>query len=175
VPGSIHIGLRGEFASWAGTLIPAEASIVVVAEDEARIREAVTRLARVGLEGVVGFLLGGVAAWRGEGRPVGVVPQIGVADLRERLRTGTQLVDVRRPAEYRTARAPGAISRPLDRLEGETAGVDPARPTAVICASGYRSSIGASLLLRAGVAQAANVVGGTNAWVAAAYEVESGT
>jgi len=173
VPGSLNIGLRGEFASWAGTLIPADQSVIVVADEDARVREAVMRLARVGLESVVGFLDGGVAAWVRERRPLATVPQVSVSELSER-RGAVQLVDVRRPGEYMAARVPGAISHPLDRLEREVATLDPARPTALICASGYRSSTATSLLSRRGFADVSNVVGGTSAWLAAGYEVEKG-
>jgi hydroxyacylglutathione hydrolase len=133
------------------------------------------RLARVGLENVAGYLDGGVAAWHGAGLPVSDVPQVTVSELRERLRNGggLQVVDVRRPGEYAAGHVPGAASRPLDRLEAELRGLDPLRPTAVICAGGYRSSAATSLLQRHGFRDLANVVGGTAAWVAAGYEVET--
>ena len=146
VPGSLNIGLRGEFASWAGTLIPADQPVIVVADEEARVREAVMRLARVGLESVVGFLDGGVAAWVRERRPLATVPQVSVSELSER-RGAVQLVDVRRPGEYMAARVPGAISHPLDRLEREVATLDPARPTALICASGSAFPRGSGVVL----------------------------
>src|SRR4029453_11192973 len=63
VPGSFNIGLGGQFASWAGTLLDARAPLVIVADEEASVREAQLRLARVGLERVTGYLAGGIAAW----------------------------------------------------------------------------------------------------------------
>lgn len=176
VPGSVNVGLGGQFASWAGTLVPAGTALVIVAEDEPGAREAVTRLARVGLENVVGWLAGGIAAWDRSGEPLGRLPQVPVdeleAQLRER-RPGLQVVDVRRPGEYRSGHVPGALHRPLDRLAEQLAGLDPARPTSVICAGGYRSSAACSLLLRAGFVDVANVVGGTSAWVAAGLPLET--
>jgi glyoxylase-like metal-dependent hydrolase (beta-lactamase superfamily II)/rhodanese-related sulfurtransferase len=174
VPGSVNIGLGGQFASWSGTLLDASRPLVVVADDEALVREAVTRLARVGLENVAGYLDRGVAAWDRAGLPVADVPQIAVGELKERLgkADGLQVVDVRRPGEYAAGHVPGAGSRPLDRLESEVGSLDPARPTAVICAGGYRSSAAASLLRRHGFRDLINVIGGTSAWVAAGYEVE---
>ena len=174
VPGSVNIGLGGQFASWSGTLLDASRPVVVVADDEARVREAVTRLARVGLENVAGYLDGGVAAWDRAGLPVADVPQIAVGELKERLgkADGLQVVDVRRPGEYAAGHVPGAASRPLDRLESEVRSLDAARPTAVICAGGYRSSAATSLLRRHGFRDLLNVIGGTSAWVAAGYEVE---
>jgi glyoxylase-like metal-dependent hydrolase (beta-lactamase superfamily II)/rhodanese-related sulfurtransferase len=175
VPGSTNIGLGGQFASWSGTLLDAARPIVLVADDEARVREAVMRLARVGLENVSGYLEGGLAAWRRAGLPVAEVPQIPVAELKRRLDGGAllQVVDVRRPGEYAAGHVPRAASRPLDRLESDLSGLDASRPTAVICAGGYRSSAATSLLRRRGFRDLANVIGGTSAWVAAGYEVET--
>jgi glyoxylase-like metal-dependent hydrolase (beta-lactamase superfamily II)/rhodanese-related sulfurtransferase len=174
VPASVNIGLSGQFASWAGTLLPAGQPLLIVGEDEAGAGEAVMRLARVGLENVVGYLEGGVAAWDRAGRPVGTLPQIAVDELRARVRegrAGLQVVDVRRPGEYAAGHVPGALSRPLDRLEREVGTLDRSRPTAVICAGGYRSSAATSLLRREGFPDLSNVVGGTSAWIAAGYEV----
>jgi hydroxyacylglutathione hydrolase len=175
VPGSTNVGLGGQFASWSGTLLDAARPVVVVADDEARVREAVMRLARVGLENVAGYLDGGLGAWRRDGLPVAEVPQIPVAELKRRLEGSAllQVVDVRRPGEYTAGHVPGAASRPLDRLEQDVQGLDPSRPTAVICAGGYRSSAATSLLGRRGFRDLSNVIGGTSAWVAAGYEVET--
>ena len=174
LPGSINVGLGGQFASWAGTLLDPARPIVLVADDEARVREGAMRLARVGLEDVAGYLDGGVAAWDRAGLPVSDVPQIAVSELKERLTEpgDLQVVDVRRPGEYASGHVPGAASRPLDRLEGDVRGLDPARPTAVICAGGYRSSAATGILRRHGFRNLVNVVGGTSAWVAAGYDVE---
>jgi glyoxylase-like metal-dependent hydrolase (beta-lactamase superfamily II) len=175
VPGSTNIGLGGQFASWSGTLLDAARKVVLVADDEARVREAVMRLARVGLENVAGYLEGGLAAWRRAGLPLAEVPQIPVAELKRRLEDGArlQVVDVRRPGEYAAGHVPGAASRPLDRLETDLSGLDVSARTAVICAGGYRSSAATSLLRRHGFQDLANVIGGTSAWVAAGYDVET--
>ena len=173
VPGSQNVGLGGQFASWAGTLLDPARPLLIVAGDDDRVAEAVMRLGRVGLENVAGYLAGGVAAWRAAGRPLSVIPQITVADLRalagreDRL----QIVDVRRPGEYAGGHVPGAVTAPLDRLAQEAARLDPARPTAVICAGGYRSSAATGILAARGFKDIRNVLGGTGAWVAAGYEV----
>jgi len=174
LPGSLNIGLGGQFASWAGTLIPAGARIVVIAEDEAGAREAAVRLARVGLDSLDGHLGGGVAAWDRAGRPLAARPQITVDELaaRRREEPGLQVVDVRRKGEFASGHVPGARHLPLDQLERDRAALDRARPTAVICAGGYRSSAAGSLLERHGFADLVDVVGGTSAWIAAGHEVE---
>jgi glyoxylase-like metal-dependent hydrolase (beta-lactamase superfamily II) len=175
VPGSIHVGLGGQLASWAGTLLDPKRDIVIVSEDEDGAREAALRLSRVGLERVVGFLAGGVAAWDRSGRPLARLPQITVDELRAQIgerRDRLQVVDVRRRGEYEGGHVPGAVLAPLSALEQEAARLDPSAPTAVICAGGYRSSAATSLLRRRGFADLSNVVGGTSAWVAAGYDVE---
>jgi glyoxylase-like metal-dependent hydrolase (beta-lactamase superfamily II)/rhodanese-related sulfurtransferase len=178
VPDSVNIDLDGEFAPWAGALIPADLPVVVVAEDEARVREATMRLARVGLEKVVGHLVEGARAWRASGRALATVAQIPVSELRERVSGGSnglQVIDVRRPREYAEGHVPGATPLPLDRLDAGSARLDASRPMALVCGSGYRSSTAASLLRRRGFEAIHNVVGGTAAWTAAGYPVERAT
>jgi glyoxylase-like metal-dependent hydrolase (beta-lactamase superfamily II) len=174
LPGSLNVGLGGQFAAWAGALVPHQRPILLVAEDEAGVREAVLRLARVGLEDVAGYLDGGIAAWDRAGLPLASLPQIAVDELKERLRERPELqvLDVRRPAEWDAGHVPGAMNVPLDRLEREAARLDPARATAVICAGGYRSSAAASLLEQRSFADLYNVVGGTTAWIAAGLPVD---
>ncbi|HQR44994.1 MAG TPA: MBL fold metallo-hydrolase [Thermoanaerobaculia bacterium] len=175
VPGSLNIGLGGEFASWAGSLLPAGTPIVLVAEDSRDVGEAVLRLARVGLEGVDSFLSGGILAWDRAGMSVSRIQQIAVDELRRRLEEEPRLglLDVRRPGEYRAGHVPSAVSAPLDGLAGLAPSLDPSRPTAVICAGGYRSSAAASALAARGFSTLFNVVGGTAAWQAAGYPVEA--
>jgi len=175
VPGSVNIDLHGEFAPWAGALLPTAVPVVLVADDEEQVREAVIRLARVGLENVAGHLAGGPAAWEASGRPLERIPQMPVDELEARLRSepgALQIIDVRRPPEYTAGHVPGAIPLPLDRLEAGTARLDSSRPLVVVCGSGYRSSTATSLLRRQGFGELHNVVGGTSAWTKAGYPVD---
>jgi glyoxylase-like metal-dependent hydrolase (beta-lactamase superfamily II)/rhodanese-related sulfurtransferase len=170
VPASVHIGLGGQFASWAGALLPAGSSIVLVTEDEGQVGEARTRLARVGIESVTGFLGGGVAAWDASGRPLGRTEQVSVDELSSRIAEGKagQVLDVRRPAEWRAGHIASAIHIPLDKLASQAEKeLDRGKPVHIICASGYRSSIASSLLEQQGFARPTNVVGGMTAWLAA--------
>jgi rhodanese-related sulfurtransferase len=175
VPAAINIGLGGQFASWAGTLIAHETPIVLVADDDAAVDEAVTRLARVGIESVKGFLGGGMYAWDQAGLTTATTPQMPVDELRLCIQenSGLQILDVRRPAEHKAGHVPGAINIPLAHLEQDIGRLDSTRPTAVICASGYRSSAATCILERHAVGQIFNVVGGTNGWINAGYPVES--
>ena len=174
VPGAINVGLAGQFASWAGTLIPAGTPVIIVAADEEGVDEAVTRLARVGIDTVRGYLAGGMYEWDRAGRGTASVAQMPVDELRARLdeKADLQIIDVRRPAEHKAGHVPGAINAQLADLEKRVAEFDPARPTAVVCAGGYRSGAAASLLARKGFAKVINVVGGTSGWVGAGYPVE---
>ena len=175
VPGSMNIGLGGQFAMWAGSLIPLNSSIVIIADTNAQVDESVVRLARVGIENVKGYLDGGVQSWREAGLPLDAIEQVSVAQLKEQMANGElQIVDVRRPAEYENGHVPRALNAPLASLD-ESLGPLPLekdRRTAVICAGGYRSSAAASLLQKLGFSNLLNVSGGTGAWVNAGYPVE---
>jgi hydroxyacylglutathione hydrolase len=172
IPGSLNIGLGGQFASWAGALIPAEKKIVLVTEDEEHVEEARTRLARVGLENVVGFLAGGLLAWHESGRPLAATEQISVDELRHRLARGevAQLVDVRRPGEWQAGHIAQARHLPLNELPSRAGELDRDKPVTAICAGGYRSSIATSLLEQRGLTRITNVVGGMTAWSQAKFD-----
>jgi hydroxyacylglutathione hydrolase len=173
--GSINIGLGGQFAMWAGSLIPLTAEIVIVAETTAQVDEARVRLARVGIENVRGYLIADVEEWREAGLNVQTLAQISVAELNDRLADGgLRVIDVRRPAEYESGHVPGAFHVQLSGLEKSLESIPFARgeETAIICAGGYRSSAAASLLQRHGFANLLNVIGGTTAWINEGLPVE---
>lgn len=175
IAGAVNIGLDGQFASWAGSLLDADAPLIIVAEEEQSVREAQMRLARIGMENVSGYLRTGIAAWRDAGFPVASIRQISVDELNELIerQSDLQIVDVRQPAEYESGHVPHAVHLPLARLAGETNLADASRPTAVICAGGYRSSAATSLLARHGFKKLCNVTGGTNAWKNADHPIEN--
>jgi glyoxylase-like metal-dependent hydrolase (beta-lactamase superfamily II)/rhodanese-related sulfurtransferase len=174
VPGSLNIGLGGQFAIWSGVLISMGTPIVIVAESEEKVDEAVMRLARVGLETVKGYLHDGVDAWRAAGLELARVPQITVDDLHSLIekQTELQVLDVRREAEFNSGHVPHAFPAELSKLEKTKLTLDPAKPTAVICAGGYRSSAATSILEERGFTNLLNVTGGTGAWIKAGYPVE---
>lgn len=169
VPNSVNIGLGGQFASWAGTMIPIGTPLAVVASSPEQVDEAFTRLARVGHDSLKGFIL--VGNYSGTLKTVEQVP---VEEVSQILASGDeiQFVDVRRPAEHANGHAVRTLNIPLDRLDRELDRLDPSVPTYVICQSGYRSSLGASVLENAGFAKVFNVTGGTQAWLEAGLESE---
>ncbi|MEQ1603492.1 MAG: MBL fold metallo-hydrolase [Pyrinomonadaceae bacterium] len=169
IPNSINIGLGGQFASWAGTLIPIGTSIAIVADNETQVDEACTRLARVGHETVTGFIL--VHNYNGD---IKSIEQVSVEEVSDLTRTGkyVQFVDVRRVGEYAAEHAVRTINIPIDRLGADFEKLDPNAPTYVICQGGYRSSLGTSILENAGFRMIYNVNGGTKAWTDAGLETE---
>ena len=166
ISGAINIGLGGEFASWCGTLLPAEAPIVISADSSEHANEAVMRLARVGIESAAGYIT------EPEGFESASIPQITAEELRDRK---LRVLDVRRKGEYTSGHIPGAQHIPLDELPRREGEVERGAPLAVVCASGYRSSIAASLLQRDNIADVMNVVGGTSRWIRAGFSVETAT
>ncbi|MBA3713228.1 MAG: MBL fold metallo-hydrolase [Pyrinomonadaceae bacterium] len=177
VPGSLNIGLGGQFASWAGSLIAPGAEIIIVAEDEEGVDESLTRLARVGIESVSGYLAGGIYAWDKAGLPAASVAQMPIDELQHRLKENgeLQIIDVRRSTEYASGHVPGAINAPLSHLDETAVKFNAERPTAVVCAGGYRSSAGTSILARKGFKEIYNIVGGTSGWINAGLPVETET
>ncbi len=177
LPGSINISLSGQFATWAGTLIGLDVPIILVTEDAERLEESRIRLARVGIEKLVGYLEGGMEAWKKAGLPVKQIPLISVQELNKQISDspgGIQVVDVRNPGEWNAGHIEQARLHSLDHLPSPAikkeksdplSDLDPAKPIAVHCKGGYRSSIAVSLLERAGFTNLQNVSGGFDAWM----------
>jgi glyoxylase-like metal-dependent hydrolase (beta-lactamase superfamily II)/rhodanese-related sulfurtransferase len=166
VPGALNIGLSGQFASWAGSLLDMTTPIVVVAEDTEGVDEAVMRLARVGIETTVGYLQGGMYAWDRAGFPIATVAQMPIDELNHFLAEGSDitLLDVRRPAEFKAGHVPQAKSVELAHLADLTADINREDRVVVMCQSGYRSAAACSLLQKHGFKYVTNVVGGMSAW-----------
>lgn len=170
IPNAVNIGLGGQFASWAGTMITMGTPLVLAAETEEEIEEGFMRLARVGIETVHGFIL--MKDWDGGMKHVEQVDVFSVAEVASSVE-GVQFVDVRRPAEHSNGHAAGTVNLPLNSLTTQLDGLDPEKPTYIICQSGYRSSLATSLLENAGFRSLHNVTGGTLAWIDAGLEVEA--
>jgi hydroxyacylglutathione hydrolase len=174
VPGSINIGLSGQFASWAGALLGLDSRPVLIADSRERIEEARVRLARVGIEELAGYLQDGLEGWKLAGLELVELSQVSVQSLKEHLHNPRlQLVDVRRELEWQAAHLDSARLWPLDRFKHELPRLDKDQPIAVHCKSGYRSAIACSFLLRAGFRDVRNVIGGFDAWEAAHLPVVS--
>ncbi len=160
LPGALNVGLDGQFASWVGTLAHPDQPLLLVA-DASRAEEAAMRLARVGYERVVGILDADPAAWRSAGVALDTLPRVPLESWRAE---GERVLDVRRDREWNDFHLPGAVHIPLAQLPERLNELDPESGWTVVCAGGYRSSIGASLLQRAGFSHVANGMGGMDAW-----------
>jgi hydroxyacylglutathione hydrolase len=169
VPGSIHIGLSGQYASWAARIVGLDKPIILVGEDPDHIRESQLRLARVGIENVHAYLEDGITGWIACGYELDYIPQISVqefAELLGREKDQVAILDVREPGEVEADAMKSSVRIPLGQLQARTAELDPGKLLVVHCKGGYRSSIATSILRRAGFRDIANLTGGFDAWKA---------
>jgi hydroxyacylglutathione hydrolase len=165
VPGSWNIGLGGSFASWVGTLVKDVTQQLVVITEPGKEEEAVTRLARVGFDHVLGCLKGGFTTWIQSGKPVNKVTSISAAELAILLASQPDavVVDVRKKSEYDAEHVVDAINAPLDYID-DTLGLIPAgKPVYVHCAAGYRSMAFVSIAASKGYKHLIDVAGGFQA------------
>lgn len=172
VPGSVHIGLSGQYASWAARLLGLDKRIILVGEDEDQLRESQLRLARVGIEHADAYLKDGIAGWIEAGKELDYIPQISpqeFATLLEQEKDQITVLDVREPGEVETGAIEDSIRIPLGQLPGRTGELDRNKLMVVHCKGGYRSSIATSILRRAGFHEVANLTGGYDAWQAAGH------
>lgn len=163
IPGSISIGLNGRFAEWAGIMLPFNQPLILVT-DAGKEKETITRLARVGIDNVHGYLEGGYEAWVNAGEPIDLIIDIETDELAMDIPHDNQLeiIDVRKPGEFETAHVKGAINIPLDTLADplNVAMLDDQSNMYIHCAGGYRSVIAASILKKHGYHNLRNVLGG---------------
>jgi len=166
VPASIFIGLEGRFAEWAGNILPFDKSILLVASI-GKEKEAVTRLARVGLDKVIGYLEGGFETWQKGGEPIDLIIDIEADELAMDLPFDDNLVvvDVRKETEFAVGHVKDAINIPLTELTdvGNMADIDDHQNIYLHCGGGYRSVIATSLLKQQGFHNVRNILGGWTA------------
>jgi hydroxyacylglutathione hydrolase len=158
--GALHVGLAGQYASWTGTLAKPDDRLLLIAPP-GREEEAVMRLARVGYENVAGLLDGGIERWKAEGLPVATVLQ---EDAARAIRPGRRVLDVRRRNEWDMFHLKGATLIPLAELPTRVSELDASADWVIVCASGYRSLMAASVLERAGFTRIVNADGGMDAY-----------
>ena len=162
--GSINIGLVGQYATWAGTLLDRERPIVVIADPGAEVDSAL-RLGRIGFDSVGGYLGGGIASVEARPDLIADTERLSpeVAATRLAASNPPLAIDVRTPAERVRSRVPRAIPIPLNHLRARLSEIPPGRALLVFCAGGYRSSIAASLLQLSGFSEVAEIAGGLTA------------
>lgn len=163
VPESISIGLEGRFAEWAGTILPLTQPLVLVTE-RGKEKESITRLARVGIDNILGYLNGGIEAWGNAGEKVDLIIDIDADEFAMDLPFDEKLevIDVRKATEFDAGHVVGARNIPLDLLTDplHIATLEDESNLYIHCAGGYRSVIAASLIKRHGIHNLRNVLGG---------------
>jgi len=172
--GSVNIGLGGKFATWAGTILSQKKSIVIIAEP-GRESEAAMRLGRIGFDQVEGYLEQGMEALGHRSDLVGRTARITAQTLAEELQTVEPplVLDVRKEEEWKEKQIGHSVNIPVNHLEERLDEVTRDRQIVVHCASGYRSSIAASLLEKHGITNVMDLVGGIDAWEKAVEQPKS--
>jgi len=165
IPNSVNIGIDGSFAPWVGALITDIKQPILVVAEPGREEEIVTRLARVGYDHAIGYLQGGISAWKTAGKETDQIQSISADELAAREGEGTviNLVDVRKPNEYETEHVAGAENIPLDYINDNMGHIAKGKTYYVHCAGGYRSMVFSSIMKARGYEQLVNVKGGFTA------------
>ncbi|WP_217914983.1 MBL fold metallo-hydrolase [Miltoncostaea marina] len=169
IPGAVSItARRAGFGSKLAWLARPEQPLVLVGRDDGDAVAAAHLAGAVGLRNVAGYLAGGMTSWREETLDVERTERMTVPELHERWerdRDGLQILDVRERSEWDDGHIPGSVHRPYHDIRGVPEGIDPAGPVAVVCGSGQRSAVAASLLQALGAGRVIHVVdGGVPLW-----------
>jgi hydroxyacylglutathione hydrolase len=162
IPGSINIGLGGQFAPWVGALIADIHQPILLVTDIGKEEETLTRLSRVGFDNVMGFLEGGIEAWVADAREIDTIHRISAATFEATFDPTMTIIDVRRIGEYSAEHIDGAYNRPLDTIN-DWFNTLPNEHFFMHCAGGYRSMIAASILKSRGITNFTEIEGGFGA------------
>lgn len=172
--GSINIGLGGQYATWAGTVLDRDMPILIIAEP-GREQEAALRLGRIGFDHLKGYLRGGMQALAERPDLVWPTERITAQMVAEELAAADPplILDIRNPREWATKHIAESVNIPLNHLQERIDEIPRDRRIAVHCAGGYRSSIAASILHRYGITNLIEMAGGLAAWEAASLPAVS--
>ncbi|MFD2588877.1 rhodanese-like domain-containing protein [Croceitalea marina] len=160
IPRSIFIGLKGGFAPWVGALIADVKQPLLLVTDKGSEEEAITRLSRVGFDGTLGYLNGGIESWKKAGKEIDTVESISAESFKEKLKNDVPVFDVRKESEYSAEHVDAANLTPLDFLNDHLSEFPEEETFYVHCAGGYRSMIAASILKSRGIHNLIDVAGG---------------
>ena len=164
IPGSINIGIDGQFAPWVGALITDINQPILLVCNEGREEENIMRLARVGYDHTLGYLVGGISAWEQADKPVDKIKSVSADDFAQgHYSAEINIIDIRRPGEYETAHISDVPNKPLDYINDWAGSLDRTQTYYLHCAGGYRSMIAASILKARGYDQVINIAGGYGA------------
>ena len=164
IPGSIFIGLDGQFAPWVGALVPDLNQPILFICEPGREEEVVVRLARVGYDNPIGYLEGGFEAWKKAGEDVDTIEEVTAEEFAKIFKNEkVNVLDVRKVSEFNEQHIQGAISFPLDFINQNFSQLDRNKKYYVHCKGGYRSLIAVSILRSRGFEQLVNIRGGFDA------------
>jgi len=164
IPGSIFVGIDGNFATWVGTLIPDLKQPILLVVEPGREEEVVTRLSRVGYDNAIGYLEGGFASWEKSGREAEKVAQVTAEELADLFEQASpHILDVRKKSEYDSQHVMGFENLPLDVINDRMKELDINEKYYVHCAGGYRSMVFISILKARGYHKLVDVAGGFEA------------
>jgi rhodanese-related sulfurtransferase len=163
VPNSINIGLKGDFAPWVGAMIIDVQQPILLICNPGEEKEAVTRLARVGFDKVLGFLDGGLEAWKNAGLETDKVVRISASKMEKSIKENDVIIDVRKESEYQAEHLEQAKSFPLSEINQWFSSLDKNQHFFLHCAGGYRSMIAASILHARGIRNFSEIDGGYQA------------
>ncbi|MGC9365762.1 MAG: MBL fold metallo-hydrolase [bacterium] len=171
IPNAYSIDYGGNFATFAGWIIPPHADIIIVSHSEQQAHQAKRSMHRVGLDKVTGFLQGGMFNWARKGLPGKQVPQLSAAQVFKKISAGEKitLLDVRSPSEYSSMHIQGGINIPAPELRTRYKELDKSSPVLVMCSTGHRSSLGTSILQQHGYDNLYNAAGGIHGYSSAGY------
>jgi hydroxyacylglutathione hydrolase len=161
IPGSIFIGIDGDFAPWVGTLITDIQQPLIIVTEPGREEEVITRLARVGYENILGYAEGSMIEWEAAGKETDFVVNIHAEEMEKVCKAGTPaIIDVRKETEYVAEHLEDATNIPLASLNENMACIDKNNTTYIHCAGGYRSMTASSILKARGYHNIVNIDGG---------------
>ena len=164
IPNSIFIGLNGGFAPWVGALITDIKQPIILVVPEGKSEEAVTRLSRVGYDNTLGYLEGGIEAWKASGKDIETLESISAETFADIAKTSDiNILDVRKDGEYYSMHLENAQHFSLDSINEQINEVDRDKTYYVHCAGGYRSVIAASILKARGFQNLVDIAGGFGA------------
>ena len=165
VPNSINIGIDGSFAPWVGTLIPDIKQVLLIIAEAGREEEVVTRLARVGYDNAIGYLKGGIEAWKAAGKETDQIESINPEELAVRIEKGLEvnILDVRKNSEHYSEHLINSENAALDYINDSMTRIDKNKPYYIHCEGGYRSMIFNSILRARGYHNLIDIKGGFKA------------
>jgi len=173
ISGSINIALRGRLDTWMGIVVPVDAPLVLVSDNEDGVREGAFRLRRIGYDTLAGYLSGGIAAWQKGGGEVRASKLVTPRELHDAMEKGTEplVIDVRSAEEYGDLRLGEIGNIPVTESDRFRRMLDMSQPVLMVCNSAYRSSMAVGLAERLGFKDVGSLDGGLDAWIEAGFAV----